>query len=257
MALRVFITGASSGIGAALVRLYAERSAIVGLVARRGHLLHKLAASLPSTTEIFPCDVRDAPGLRAAAADFIRRQGCPDIVIGNAGISYGTLTECPDDYEAFRDVMDINVAGLVATFQPFIEPMRAAGHGTLVGIASVAGYRGLPGAEAYCASKAAAIAYLESLRVRLRRDGIRVITVCPGYVTTAMTEGNPYPMPFIVSAEYAAGKIVRAIDRDRSYTVLPWQMAIVARLLRALPNWLFDQVLNNAPTKPRRRNAPQ
>lgn len=249
---RVIITGASSGIGAALAKQYAARGAVLGLLARRRTELRDVAATLNTPTATYPCDVRSAPGLQAAASDFIRRHGCPDIVIGNAGISYGTLTECPDDYEAFRDVMDVNVAGLVATFQPFIEPMRAAGHGTLVGIASVAGYRGLPGAEAYCASKAAGIAYLESLRVRLRKDGIRVITVCPGYITTAMTHGNPYPMPFIMSADAAARKIVRVIERGTSYAVLPWQMAIVACLLRIVPNWLFDRVLADAPTKPRR-----
>lgn len=190
--------------------------------------------------------------MRAAGEDFVRRHGCPDIVIANAGVSYGTLTELPEDFETFREILDTNVLGMVATFQPFIESMRAERRGTLVGIASVAGYRGLPGAEAYCASKAAAITYLESLRIRLKKDGIKVITVSPGYIATAMTAKNPYPMPFMLTAERAARKIANTIDRRRDYTVLPWQMSIVARSLRMIPRWLFDAVLSEAPQKPRR-----
>lgn len=252
--LRVVITGASSGIGAALARRYARRGAIVGLVARRADALREVAAGLPTPSLIYACDVRDAGAMRDAAGDFLARHGCPDIVIGNAGVSYGTLTELPEDYEAFRAVMEINVCGLVATFQPFVEPMRAAGRGTLAGIASVAGYRGLPGAEAYCASKAAVISYLESLRVRLSPSGIRVLTVSPGYIDTPLTRGNPYPMPFLLTADAAADKIGRAIDKGTSYTVLPWQMAILARLLRIVPNGLYDRVLAHAPHKPRLRS---
>jgi len=129
--------------------------------------------------------------------------------------------------------------------------MRAAGGGKLVGIASVAGYRGLPGAAAYSASKAAAIAYLESLRVELRESGIKVITVCPGYVSSPMTSGNPYPMPFIISADDAASKIVSIIERGKQFAVIPWQMAFIARVLRVLPNWLYDRLFTGVPRKPR------
>jgi short-subunit dehydrogenase len=173
-------------------------------------------------------------------------------VVANAGVSTGTLTEFPEDLAAFKDVLDINVVGLVNTFQPFIGTMRSARRGTLVGIASVAGYRGLPGAAAYSASKAAAISYLESLRVELRASGIGVITICPGYIATPMTAQNPYPMPFILSADAAARRMARIIDRGKTYAVIPWQMAIVARVLRVLPNWLYDRVFGNAPRKPRR-----
>ena len=122
----------------------------------------------------------------------------------------------------------------------------------LVGIASVAGYRGLPGAAAYSASKAAAISYLESLRVELRGSGINVVTICPGYIITPMTANNPYPMPFILSAEAAAQRIVSIIDSGKTFAVFPWQMTVVARLLRVLPNWLYDRLFGNAPRKPRR-----
>ena len=251
----VIITGASSGIGAALARQYAAGTVMLGLIARREAALQELAAQLSAPLQIFPLDVRDSAAMRAAADAFIARHGCPDIVIANAGVSTGTLTELPEDLAAFKDVLDINVLGMVNTFQPFIAAMRAAGRGTLVGIASVAGYRGLPGAAAYSASKAAAISYLESLRVELRGSGIRVVTICPGYIATPMTDRNPYPMPFILSADTAARSMLQIIDSGRTFAVMPWQMAIVARVLRVLPNWLYDRLFRNAPRKPRSPRA--
>jgi short-subunit dehydrogenase len=121
----------------------------------------------------------------------------------------------------------------------------------LVGIASVAGLRGLPGASAYCASKAAAISYLEALRVELHQTGVTVTTILPGYVTTHMTARNPYRMPFILPVDEAARRIVRLIQRRTRYAVMPWQMAIVAKLLRLLPNALFDRIFARAGRKPR------
>jgi hypothetical protein len=247
---RVIITGASSGIGSALAHYYAGRGAVLGLIARRKTELERLSAQL-SVAEIYPADVRDTAALQAAAAHFMARHGCPDIVIANAGVSTGTLTEFAQDLEAFDAVLDINVLGMVRTFQPFVAAMRGAGRGALVGIASVAGYRGLPGAAAYSASKSAAISYLESLRVELRASGVKVITICPGYIATPMTSQNPYPMPFILSAEVAARRIAGIIARGKTFAVIPWQMAIVARVLRVLPNWLYDRLFGNAPRKPR------
>jgi short-subunit dehydrogenase len=248
---RVIITGASSGIGAALARAYAARQTTLGLIARRAGALKELAAQFSTPHEIYALDVRDSAAMRAAAHSFITLHGSPDIVIANAGVSTGTLTELPEDLAAFKDVLDINVLGMVYTFQPFIDAMRAAGRGTLVGIASVAGYRGLPGAAAYSASKAAAISYLESLRVELRASGIKVITICPGYIATPMTAKNPYPMPFILSADQAARAMLDIIDSGKTFAVIPWQMAIVAHVLRVLPNWLYDRLFGNAPRKPR------
>ena len=249
--LRVFLTGASSGLGAALAAHYAAGGAQLGLAARRTELLQSLAASLPGSHLLYPLDVTDQDALAAAAGDFVARAGVPDIVIANAGVSVGTLTEHAEDLPAFARVFQVNVFGMAATFQPFIAPMRAARQGTLAGIASVAGIRGVPGAGAYSASKAAAINYLESLRVELCGSGIRVSTICPGYIETPMTAVNRYPMPFLLKADEAARRIARAIDRGTSYAVVPWQMAIVAKLLRLLPNAVNDALFVRVGRKPR------
>jgi short-subunit dehydrogenase len=249
--MRIFLTGASSGIGAALAHHYAATGAMLGLVARHQRRLFALADALPGTHATYLLDVADASAMQAAATDFIARFGCPDIVIANAGISVGTLTGEVEDLPAFRRVFETNVLGMVHTFAPFIEAMQARGGGTLVGIASVAGIRGLPGAGAYSASKAAVIAYLEALRVELRGSGIQVVTLLPGYIATPMTAKNPYPMPFLLSADVAARRFARAIARGTSYVVIPWQMGWVAKLLRWLPNPLFDAVFSRAGRKPR------
>jgi len=248
----VFLTGASSGIGEALARHYAARGAKLGLVARRADLLESLAASLPGGADTYAADVRDLGALQAAAADFTAKHGVPDLVIANAGVSHGTLTEFAGDADVFRQILEVNVVGMVNTFQPFVAAMREAGRGTLAGVASVAGYRGLPGAGAYSASKAAAIRYLESLRAELRGTGVRVATVCPGYIATPMTARNPYPMPFIITADDFARRFARALDAGRDYAVIPWQMGIVAKLLAILPNAVFDAAFSRAGRKPRK-----
>jgi len=256
---RVFITGASSGIGSALAQRYASRGAVLGLAARRGEQLEALAQVLRAQGAVavacYPLDVTDANALRAAAELFIGAHGAPDVVIANAGVSAGTLTEQAEDLDVIRRIFAINVFGMAATFSPFISAMRAAASkgkpGRLVGIASVAGIRGLPGAEAYSASKAATVIYLESLRLELRDAGVKVVTIAPGYIATPMTAINPYRMPFLLPVDEAARRFVRAIDRGSSYVVIPWQMGIVAKVLRLLPNWLYDRLFANAPRKPR------
>jgi len=247
----IFITGASSGIGASLARYYARRGAQLGLVARRADLLEGLARELEPRAAIFVVDVRDASALKSAADDFISRFGVPDVVIANAGVSRGTLTGQEDDLTVFQEVFDINVMGMVNTFHAFVEPMKKQKRGTLVGIASVAGFRGIPGGGAYSASKAAAISYCESLRVELRSEGISVVTICPGYIKTPMTAVNKFKMPFLIGADEAAGRFARAIESKSSFTVVPWTMGVAARILRLLPNWLYDRVFSRMPRKPR------
>jgi short-subunit dehydrogenase len=249
--VNVFITGASSGIGAALARHYAAQGARLGLVGRSRERLDALVEGLPADCTAYVLDVRDADALRLAAADFIGKYGAPDIVIANAGVSRGTLTEHQEDLSAFHAIFNINVLGMLHTFQPFIAAMKQQGKGSLVGIASVAGLRGLPGAAAYSASKAAAISYLESLRVELAKASIQVTTICPGYIRTPMTDVNPYPMPFMMDADAAARKMARAIEKRHRYVILPWQMAMLGRLMKLIPARLWDWAMKHAPHKPR------
>jgi hypothetical protein len=251
---RVFITGASSGIGAALAREYAARGAVLGLLARRREALAELAASLPHPERhrIYAVDVLDREALAGAAADFIDANGGADIVIACAGISHGTLTERPDDLPVFDAVFATNVNATVSTFAPFIFQMKVqATPCRLVGIGSVAGIRGMRGAGAYCASKAAVHSYCEALRLELSASNIRVVTIAPGYIDTPMTRNNRFPMPFLMPAERFAARAANVIARGRSYRVLPWQMGVVAKLLRLLPNFLFDAMFSRAPTKRR------
>ena len=247
---RVFITGASTGIGAALARHYADADSAIGLFARRRDLLEKLAAGLPGKNAIYSADITDTPALEAAARDFLARYGTPDVVIANAGISVGTHGDEIQDVDKLRRVLEVNVTGLAATLAAFAPAMRAARRGTLCGIASVAGFRGLPGAGAYSSSKAAAIAWLEALRTELAGSGVSVVTICPGYIDTPMTQVNKYRMPFLISADEAAQRFARAIAARRRLAVIPWQMAIVSPLMRAMPGWLFDRLAARAPRKP-------
>jgi NAD(P)-dependent dehydrogenase (short-subunit alcohol dehydrogenase family) len=216
-------------------------------------VLQQLVSEFKVPAALYRLDVRDAAGLARAADEFRAQFGTPDVVIANAGVSAGTSTERAEDRAVFQEIMDVNVIGMVNTFHPFIPAMRIAARGTLVGIASVAGFRGLPGAGAYSASKAAAIAYLESLRVELRGSGISVVTICPGYIATPMTENNPYPMPFIMPADGAARRMAEAVERRKRFVVIPWQMGVVGAVLKVLPRPLYDRLLARAPRKPRRQ----
>jgi short-subunit dehydrogenase len=256
---RVFITGASSGLGAALALAYAQQGAMLGLVARRQPALEAIAATLPNASlhRLYMVDVNDHRALAEAAQDFMKAVGGVDVVIANAGVSWGTLTDQREDLNVFQQIMSTNVLATVATFAPFVAAMKMQAlqgerNLRLVGIASVAGMRGLPGAGAYSASKAAVIRYCESLRIELRNSGIRVVTIAPGYIDTPMTRVNTYPMPFLMSASAFADKAVRTIESGRSYRVIPWQMGIVAGMLKWLPNWSYDFLFSKAPHKGRK-----
>ncbi|WP_029147625.1 SDR family oxidoreductase [Methylophilus sp. 5] len=261
-AMRILITGASSGLGAALANAYAEQygeKLVLALCGRNEVALQTLAKHLKqqyqTTCVIYCVDVRAAAQMQSMAQDFLNRFGTPHIVIGNAGVSRGTLTEYAEDIPAFQAVFETNVMGLVHTFQPLIEAMKTAANqgepAQLVGIASVAGIRGLPGSGAYSASKAAAITYLESLRVEMQLYGIAVTTIAPGYIRTPMTEINTYPMPFLMDANVFARKALRSIAAKRRFTIIPWQMGIAARLMRLLPACMWDLIMKKAPHKAR------
>ncbi len=254
MARLVFITGASSGIGQALALRFFQAGYRLALVARRTAEVkswadvHKIGAG---SYEIYSADVADIDSIVAAGRDCMARQGLPDVVIANAGISIGMDTGMREDLDVMRQTFATNNIGLAATFHPFIDAMTARGTGALVGIGSVAGIRGLPGHGAYCASKAAVIAYCESLRGEIRDSGVKVVTICPGYIDTPLTQKNSYSMPFLMKADVFASQAFAAIEAGSSYRVIPWQMGVVAKLLRLLPNAAFDKALSGRPRKPR------
>ncbi len=282
--MNIFITGASSGIGRALAHEYAKRyslstsensvpasrmdtasqgsdfnNSIIGLAARRSEHLHMLAQTLQNqygvTCAIYTVDVRDSLACQLAAQDFIGKFGAPNIVIASAGVSRGTLTELREDIPAFQAIFDINVMGMVHTFQPFIAAMKHAAKlgeiAQLIGVASVAGIRGIPGSAAYSASKSAVISYCESLRAEMQHFNIHVSTIAPGYIRTPMTEINQYKMPFLMDADVFAHKFANAVEAKVRFKIIPWQMGVVARLMRLIPAGLWDYLMKNAPHKKR------
>jgi short-subunit dehydrogenase len=252
----VFITGASSGIGQALARRYYDAGWRLALAARRTGEIEQWAKAQQLDAQryaVYAADVANTDSIVAAGQACIAAQGVPDVVIANAGISVGVDTADREDIDVIARTFATNNIGLAATFHPFIAAMKQRGSGRLVGIASVAGIRGLPGHGAYCASKAAVISYCESLRGELRSSGVKVVTIGPGYIDTPLTKQNRYSMPFLMKVEDFADRAFRTIEAGASYRVIPWQMGVVAKLLRALPNWLYDRVLAGRPRKHRQK----
>lgn len=250
----VFITGASSGIGQALASRFARAGYRLALVARRSAELQAWADAQghgPERCRVYSADVADTDSIVATGLACMAAQGVPDVVIANAGISIGMDTAERGDVDVMARTFATNNTGLAATFHPFLNAMVARGSGSLVGIASVAAIRGLPGHGAYCASKAGVVAYCESLRGELRGSGVAVVTLLPGYVDTPLTQKNRYAMPFLLSADTFADRAFDAIGAQTSYRVIPWQMGVVAKLLRVLPNPVYDRLLAGRPRKHR------
>ena len=255
MSRLVFITGASSGIGQALALRFFQAGWRLALAARRTDEVKAWAEANmvgANSYQIYSADVSSIDSIVAAGHSCMARQGVPDVVIASAGISVGMDTAMREDLDVMAQTFATNNTGLAATFQPFIVAMTQRGSGALVGIGSVAGIRGLPGHGAYCASKAAVIAYCESLRGELKAAGVQVVTICPGYIDTPLTQKNRYAMPFLMKPEAFADKAFAAIQAGRSYSVIPWQMGVVAKLLRLLPNAVFDKALSGRARKQRR-----
>ena len=251
----LFITGASSGIGQAMALEWARRGGRLALVARREAEMRAWCAAEglgPERAQVYAADVRDVPAMTAAGRACIAAQGLPDVVIANAGISVGVDTAIESELDVIRATLETNNLGMAATFQPFVEPMRVRRRGTLVGIASVASVRGLPGHAAYCLSKAGVVAYCESLRGECRPSGVRVVTIVPGYIDTPLTQGNPYRMPFLAAPEFAARKMAGAISRRQRFYVVPWQMGWLGIAMKLAPRPLYDRVVANRGRKPRR-----
>ncbi|RZI81270.1 MAG: SDR family oxidoreductase [Rubrivivax sp.] len=251
-----FITGASSGIGQALAVRYVQAGWRVALSARRADDLRAwcLAQGWPAGRwSVHGADVRVESQILAAAQDCLASQGLPDVVIANAGISVGVDLSLAEDLPVLRDLLDTNVIGLAATFQPFIQPMCARGSGTLVGVASVAAMRGLPGHAGYCGAKAAVVNLCETLRGELKAQGIKVVTIAPGYIDTPLTQGNDYPMPFLMAPEAFADQAFKAIGAGVRFRVIPWPMGVVAQIMRFMPRWLFDAVVGAQKHRKKRR----
>jgi len=250
--LKVFITGATSGIGESLARQYADQGATLGLVGRRTELLTKIKSKIKTPCDIYAVDVTDQKALQKAASHFMKKYGAPDIVIANAGVSTGTLAGEKEDLHTFKRVIEINLFGVIHTFLPFIEAFKKKKSGQLVGIASVAGIRGLPGSGAYSTSKAALINYLESLRIEMKPFGIHVTTIAPGYIHTPMTKHNRYAMPFILDVDVAVSRFMKAIQNKKGFVIIPWQMNMVGTLMKLLPSSLWDFLAKGGPKKIRK-----
>ncbi len=254
MSKLIFITGASSGIGQALAWRFYQAGYSLALVARRTDDIQAWAQSQGLATaryKVYGADVSNIDSIVTASQRCLQQQGVPDVVVANAGISIGMDTAIRDDLEVMARTFATNNTGMAATFHAFITPMVQRGSGQLVGVASAAGIRGLPGHGAYCASKAAVIGYCESLRGELRPSGVKVVTICPGYIDTPLTQKNRYGMPFLMPAKAFADKAFDAIEAGTSYRVIPWQMGWVTKLLRVLPNAVFDRALAGRPRKHR------
>lgn len=249
-----YITGASSGIGQALAARYMRAGWRVALVARRAEALATWCEAQGWPRErwsVHGADVRQLDEILVAGRRCVERHGLPNVVIANAGVSVGMDTAMAEDLEVMRATLETNLLGMAASFQPFVAGMRERRAGALVGIASVAAIRGLPGHGAYCASKAGVVSYCESLRGECRPFGVDVVTILPGYVATPLTARNPYAMPFLMSPEAFAERAFRVIDRRRSHAVIPWPMGVIATLMRMLPNALFDRAAAGRGRKPR------
>lgn len=250
----VFITGASSGIGQALAAEFYQQGWNLALVARRADAIENWAQEQKldaARYAVYAADVAQINSIVAAGMQCLSKQGLPDMVIANAGVGYGMDSSQREDLDSFAAMLQVNNIGMAATFHPFIAAMQQRGSGKLVGLASVAAIRGLKGHGAYCASKSAVVAYCESLRLDLHGSGVQVTALLPGYVATPLTSKNSYGMPFMLSAAEFAARSYRFLAGTSSYGVIPWQMGVVAKVLRLLPNPVYDAIFAKRGTKKR------
>ncbi len=250
----ILITGASSGLGAALAGRYAGPGVSLALGGRDRDRLEAVAEACRragAEVETHSLDVLDRPSV----SDWIEAADARaplDLAIANAGISAGTGGQggTPGESETqTRRIMAVNVDGVINTVLPAVAQMRPRRHGQVAIMASLASFRGFPGAPAYCASKAAARTWGEALRGHLHGEGIGVSVICPGYVETPMTAVNDFPMPLLMSAEKAAGIIQRGLARDRARIAFPWPMYAMVRLIAALHPVISDPLLRRLPEK--------
>lgn len=235
----VFITGASSGLGMELAKLYKSKGWRVGACARRGELLEKLKQD--HGVQIYQADVTKKEEIAAAIEDF-GKEGL-DLVIANAGKSYENKSRIPD-FQVGRDLVEVNLIGAMNTFEPALKLMLKQKSGHLAAVASIAGLNGLPGVSAYSASKAGVIKMCESLGLDLAKEGISTTVVCPGFIDTPLTRKNPHPMPFMVEATQAAQAIYEGIERKKRRIYFPFIFTLAVRILSLLPRGLYAKIMS-------------
>lgn len=241
------VTGASSGIGWELGRQLAREGARVALVARREAPLRELAAQIATaggTALPIPADVGAREQVEGAFARVREHFGPVDLVIANAGVGRPTLRD-PVNMGDIEDTFRINLMGVVYTLSAALPEMLSRKSGHLVAVSSLAAYRGLPSESAYCASKAAVNVYMDGLRIHLRGTGVRATTICPGFVTTPMTATNKFHMPQLMTAEYAAGKMIRAIKAGKKVYNFPWRLHMLVKLSRWVPDAMINWVMGD------------
>jgi short-subunit dehydrogenase len=241
---RIFITGASSGIGEALARRFAGQGTTLGLVARRRELLDTLAGELRdrgASVDVQAADVADTAAMKRIAAGFLDAAGGIDLVVANAGMGIRSALLQGESAEVAR-LMGVNVVGVTNTVVPFVPAMVAARSGLLLAIASVAGFRALPGRAAYAASKAAVITFMDALRMELVGTGVHAMTVCPGFIKTPMTSVLKYNLPFLMEVEDAVDHIAGAIERRKKNWTFPWQFRMLRPVFRNAPEWLIRKL---------------
>jgi short-subunit dehydrogenase len=246
------ITGASSGIGWALAKELSRRGAKVGLVARRRENLEKLAAEIAAangTAAFATADVADREQTISAIRSLSAQLGPIDLLVANAGYGVPTQLE-PMNVPEIEKTFKINVFGVIYSIEAALPDMLSRNRGHLVAVSSAAAYKGLPGESAYCASKAAVNVYMEGLRIQLRPRGIAVTAICPGFVTTEMTAGNKFDMPWLMDADRAAQLITWALSKKKSKYTFPWQMRILMWASRFAPDWYVRRAMKPASDNP-------
>jgi short-subunit dehydrogenase len=244
--MRIVITGATAGIGAELARQYAAAGVTLGLTGRRKDRLEEVAGECRAkgaTVHTWGVDVVDRPGMAAMAREYLAAAGGVDLVIANAGVGNPDAWSLKEgDAGPMSSLFEVNVVGVSNTLVPFVPTMKAQRSGHLVAIASIAGFRALPGSASYCASKAAVQMLMNGLGMDLKRHGITCTSVNPGFVESELTAKNDFPMPFILKTPEACRRIRRALARKRRVYTFPWQMALFARLLRITPEFIVRRL---------------
>lgn len=242
--MNVFITGGTSGIGLALLRRYVAEGHRVAAFALPEASPDPVFDGNATRAVLYAGDVRDAEALRRAVASFA--QGRLDLMIACAGINNGFAAAAWPSFPREREIVEVNVLGVLNAFEAALAVMGPARGGQLAAVASASGLLGIPGSAGYSASKAAVITLCEAYAIELARHGIGVTCVAPGFVATPLTEGNPEPMPFLVSAQEAADRIARAIARGEEFVVFPWQFRLLAALLAVTPRSLVRALFKRA-----------